>query len=356
MTGHRGKVQAVGFSPDGRLLASASTDGGVSLWNVTDPARPALTATLTIGRRRRKIPRCAVGFSPDGRLLAVSGTADGDGLVSLWDVTDPARPALTATLTIGRRRSASSMHAVAFRPDGRLLATGSAAGGVIVWDVADPAHPIRTATLTLGRGQEAFASAVEFSRDGRSLATANSGGSAMVWDISAPADPATSDSVIVHYGGFLRPQHPRVLAAGFSPGGRLLALSSHWSAPALDGGSFTPIVPPPVSEVGLWRVTERADPVRTATLSLRHVSNTSALIEDPLVYALGFSSDGWLLATASDGGVYLWDVADPSNPVCTAELTDHGQVRAVRFSPNGRLLASASDNGVTLWRRPDTRR
>ena len=90
------------FSPDGRILASASDGSGagegpaignIQLWDVTDPAGPtalgpAITAFGEVS---------SVAFSPDGRILASAsdGTyhGPGAGIIQLWDVTDPARPA-----------------------------------------------------------------------------------------------------------------------------------------------------------------------------------------------------------------------------------------------------------------------
>ncbi|KOU97999.1 WD40 repeat domain-containing protein, partial [Streptomyces sp. XY533] len=69
---------AVAFSPDGSLLATASFDGMVRLW---DPTTHRPVDRPSIGHTR---PVTAVAFSPDGSLLA---TASFDGMVRLWDPT-----------------------------------------------------------------------------------------------------------------------------------------------------------------------------------------------------------------------------------------------------------------------------
>jgi WD40 repeat protein len=78
----QGNGESVAFSPDGTTLAAGITDGNVWMWNLADPALPALIATLT-GPQGHVF---SVAFSPSGRTLAAASSA---GTVHLWD-TSPA--------------------------------------------------------------------------------------------------------------------------------------------------------------------------------------------------------------------------------------------------------------------------
>jgi WD40 repeat protein len=115
-SGHSGPITAMSLCPDNQMLATASVDGTVKLW---DANTQRLLRTFAVS----PYFVYSIAFSPNGKILA---TGSGDYLVRLWEVASGQR---TKTL-VG---ADSPIWSVAFSSNGEMLAS-STKGAIWVWN------------------------------------------------------------------------------------------------------------------------------------------------------------------------------------------------------------------------------
>ncbi|KUM99110.1 hypothetical protein AQI95_40710 [Streptomyces yokosukanensis] len=379
LTGHTSDVVSISFAPASPVLATASWDRTVRLWDVGNTHHPLQLAVLNQPERLM-----SVAFGHGGRVLATAGERS----VRLWDVANRRAPIELSTLP--DQRAAPTW--VAFRPGGDIVASGHADGAARLWNVNDPRHPRLLATLP---GHTDTVTSVAFAPDGRTLATTGDT-TARLWDVTDPAKPRLLD--------VLRGHTDTVTSAAFSPDGRTVATGSWdhtarvWDIsgsprarrPAVLLGhpaivwsvAFSPDGRTLVSVGGstlFWDVTEPANPKRVSVLAGgayqaafspdgRVFADSDRLLDlgdlvlgthDDVVTSLAFAPGGHVLASASwDGTARLWQVTGGRALWPLAVLHGHTKfVRSVAFSPDGRTLVTASeDTTVRVWDVTDPRR
>ncbi|NOJ96011.1 WD40 repeat domain-containing protein [Corallococcus coralloides] len=313
-------------------LARASRDSLAAQWGQGQAVDRA--STLRWSKRIRGSV-LALAFTPDGRVLA---SGHYDSVVRLWDVE---RGELLAEL----KGHTAEVHAVAFSPDGRWLASAGRPGELRVWDwrQGQPRAVIPGHTdVVLG---------LAFSPDGGRLASGGLDKAVRVWDFETGAEQ-------------LRFEHDdNVIAVAFSPdGGRLLSTSADRSARVWDlasrkelhrlVGHEEKVVAGAFSSDGMRIMTAAAD------RAVRFWDARSGQLTDV------FRNSGDVSVAAIDGGFQLlvqggWDgrvqLIDGHGGALLERMDAHQAfVMSVSLSPDGRTFASGGMDGLlAVWRRPE---
>jgi WD40 repeat protein len=361
LQGHTSFVQSVSFSPDGKMLATASYDNTVKLWRRDG----SLFKTL----KGHKEPVMSVRFSPDGKTIA-SGSQD--GTVRLWDNNGNFIQFIQA--------HQHWVMSISFSRDGKTIATGGQDGTVKLWQL--DGHLLSTL-----KGHQDLVRQVSFSPKGDRIITVSDDKTVKLW---SQDDKKLSKTLDKH--------SEAVVSADFSPNGNFFVTGS------IDGtvnlwnqeGEFVKTFKHPGK---VWSVSVSRDGQTIASGSLDgtvrlwardgRLLDTWAGHEGPIP-SVAFSPDGKMLATAgndnitklwlvnrsgltvlaghqdnvlgakfsrddkriasasSDGTIRIWS----RDGKLLSTLTEHkGKVNTVSFSPDGKTIVSGGDDGtIRLWR------
>jgi WD40 repeat protein len=301
LRGHTEAVTCVQFTPDGKLLATASRDKTAALWDADTGMRRFTLEGHTASVRD-------LSFGPGGRLA----TGGNDHVVRVW-ATATGRALTTLPGHSG------GVYGVAFGPRGNYLTSGGrlsgdASGEVVVRDSRSGKEVAAIRPLDAG------VSSLAYSRDGKRLATGLWGGKVVVWEVARMSPALTLGD---------RTSPMPIWTVAFSGDSKRLAAAG-WG--------------------GL---------VRVWSLPLGRECQT---LKGPVGQAVrvSFSPDGRLLASAGvltrrtgrgacEGQVIVWD-AGTGEKEFTLSLPEGEGVYDLCFSPDGSRLATAHDDGtVKVW-------
>ncbi|MDJ0677572.1 MAG: AAA-like domain-containing protein [Calothrix sp. MO_167.B42] len=367
LAGHRDHVRSIRFSPDGKILASASADKTIKLWHIKNGILLQSLAGHTNSA-------WSVRFSPNGKIIASAGM---DGTIKLWSVKSGTliksfkghnSRLLDLSFSIDSKIVAVAaangkvglfnidhgslvkiipshsepVRSIDFSPDGKMLATASFDHTLKLWNVLDG-----TLAHTFA-GHHNKLAGVSFSPNGKMLATASFDHTFKLWNVS--------DGTLVHtFEGHIAP----VKSVTFSPNGRTIASAGEDGTIKLWDLQQKQIVPQTFKghRGHIWDISFSPDGKTLASASNdstirlwsihgiepRTLENHSAVVWD-----VSFSPDGKTLASASaDKTIKLWNM--PKSLLQT--INNHEQVKSISFNPDGKTLASASDDGIVkLWR------
>ena len=234
----------------------------VVLWLILCLPRIAWGQERTILEGHKGVVR-AVAFTPDGKILASGGGEDRDGELMLWDV-------VTGKNRTNLYGNFAQVTGVAFTPDGKTLASVSLGGYIQLWEVATGKN-----TMTFPR-PDVFPEHIAFCPDNKTLISVGSSNKipceVNLWEVTTGKNTASYQPDFVK---------PSVKSLAFSADGKTIAFSLRYSYEV------------PIMDLATGK--------KTRSISSNEPSGGNS-------WRVAFSPNGKILATGEETGSNNWSL------------------------------------------------